>query len=157
MNVFVCTSNLGPMFNITTGTKNDNIHMASDYVYKEAFGLSLANNGDGSFGCLGVSYKDNFYNLDPNTNYKITALKIGDTSLSETDISDGNPTISSTSTLYTSIINADIDKVWVKSVYKQCTGKELELSYDGSEPIFEPADPIISTIPVSITFTKVTK
>ena len=155
MNVFLAQVPKGNMFNITTGTKKD-IIATSGYVFNEAFALALVDDSDMPLEKLILNYKNNFYNLDPNCKYKITALKIGDTSLSETDISDGDPTISSTSTSYTSI-NADIDKVWVKSVYKQCTGKELELSYVDSVPIFEPADPIISTIPVSITFTKVTK
>ena len=152
MNVFVAQVPKGNMFNITTGTKKDIIAM-DGYVFNEAFALALVDDGDDNpLELLIFNYKNNFYNLDPNCKYKITTLKIGDTSLSETDISDGDPNIPSiTGTPYT-YISAVIDKDWVKSVYKQCTGKELELSY-----IFEPADPIISTIPVSITFTNVTQ
>ena len=127
MNVFSSTSSTNDkIFNITTGTKKDNIAMGH-YANNEAFALTLADNGDSQFERLVVNYKNNFYNLDPNCKYKITTLKIGETSLSETDISDGDPNISSTST-YT-YINASIDKDWVKSVYNQCTGKRLELSY----------------------------
>ena len=135
MNVFVCTSNLGSMFNITTGTKKDTINNVTDYAYNEAFTLTLAADGDRSYESLVVNYKDNFYNLDPNANYKITAIKIGDTSLSETDISDGSPEISSTTSGAATYINADLSKDWVKSVYKQCTGKRLELSYADVSPI----------------------
>ena len=148
MNVFLAQVPKGNMFNITTGTKED-IIATGGYVFNEAFALALVDDDDMPLNLLIVNYKNNFYNLDPNCKYKITALKIGDTSLSETDISDGDPNIPSITGTYASI-NADIDKDWVKSVYKQCTGKEL--SY-----IFEPADPIISTIPVSITFTNVTQ
>lgn len=113
------------MFNITTGTKDDSRLPFNEYTNNEAFALSLAN----SWERLSINYKDNFYNLDPNANYKITALKIGDTSLSDTDLSYnyGGLNISSTDTDVN--INANISKNWVKSVYKQCTGKELELSY----------------------------
>lgn len=123
MNVFLSTylSTNTKIFNITTGTKKDNVSMG-EYAANEAFALTLANNGDVSFERLVVHYKNNFYNLDPNCKYKITTLKIGDTSLLADDISDGDPNISSTS--YT-FINADMNKNWVKSVYKQCTGKEL--------------------------------
>ena len=156
MNVFLAQVSKGNMFNITTGTKKDIIAM-DGYVFNEAFALALVDDDDMPLKSLIVNYKNNFYNLDPNCKYKITTLKIGDTSLSETDISDGDPNIPSITGAYASI-NADIDKFWVKSVYKQCTGKELELSYgDSGIPFFEPADPIISTIPVSITFTKVTQ
>ena len=128
MNVFLSTylSTNDKIFNITTGTKKDNIAM-DDYAANEAFALTLADNGDSQFERLVVHYKNNFYNLDPNCKYKITTLKIGDTSLSADDLSDGDPNISSTST-YT-YINADTSKYWVKSVYSQCTGKRLELSY----------------------------
>lgn len=123
MNVFLSTylNTDTKIFNITTGTKKDNVSMG-EYAANEAFALTLADNGDASFESLLVHYKNNFYNLDPNCKYKITTLKIGDTSLSETDISDGDPNISSTSDAY---IKADVSKTWVKSVYKQCTGKEL--------------------------------
>ena len=127
MNVFLSTlSTNGKIFNITTGTKKDNIAMGH-YANNEAFALTLADNGDDLFERLVVNYKNNFYNLDPNCKYKTTTLKIGDTSLSADDLSDGDPNISSTST-YT-YINADMSKYWVKSVYNQCTGKRLELSY----------------------------
>lgn len=124
MNVFLAQTTGGNMFNITTGTKDDIIVNIVPFYYtnNEAFALSVVDNGEGSLERLSINYKDNFYNLDPNANYKITAIKIGDTSLSETDISDGDPNISSTSGAY---INAYMSKDWVKSVYKQCTGKEL--------------------------------
>lgn len=122
MNVFLYLNTNTKIFNITTGTKKNNIGMGY-YANSEAFALTLANTDDGEVESLRVNYNDNFYNLDPNCKYKITAIKIGDTSLSETDISDGDPNIQSTST-YTHI-NAATDKNWVKSVYKQCTGKEL--------------------------------
>lgn len=133
MNVFVSTylNTDTKIFNITTGTKKDNIAMG-DYVNSEAFALTLADAGDSKFERLAVNYKNNFYNLDPNCKYKITTLKIGDTSLSETDISNGDPNISSTST-YT-YINANISKTWVKNVYKQCTGKEIETSTLADDP-----------------------
>lgn len=120
MNVFLstCLTTTIKIFEITTGTQRDNVAM-SEYANSEAFALTLADNMES----LDLNYKDNFYNLDPNCKYKITALKIGDTFLSDTDLSDGDPNISSTST-YTHI-NASMDKNWVKSVYKQCTSKEL--------------------------------
>ena len=124
MNVFLCTSSLGSMFNITTGTKKDDVGH-HEYTYNEAFALSLADDGEIAWERLCINYKDNFYNLDPNANYKITAIKIGDTSLSDADISDGSPEISSTTFREYTHINANISKDWVKSVYKQCTGKEL--------------------------------
>ena len=128
MNVFVCTSSLGSMFNITTGTKKDGVG-ANEYAYNEAFALSLVDDGDNSIERLVVNYKNNFYNLNPNANYKITALKIGDTSLSDTDLSDNYDGLNISSTGTKVDIYADLSKTWVKSVYKQCTGKELKLSY----------------------------
>ena len=124
MNVFLAQS-IGDMFNITTGTKDDSMVQFDEYTDNEAFALTLENNGEQSWERISINYKDNFYNLDPNANYKITALKIGDTSLSDTDLSDnyGGLNISSTDTNV--VIYADISKTWVKSVYKQCTGKEL--------------------------------
>ena len=127
MNVFLAQVPRGNMFNITTGTKKDIIAMGG-YVFNEAFALALVDDGDTPLERLIFNYKNNFYNLDPNCKYKITTLKIGDTSLSETDISDGDPNIPSITGAYASI-NASIDKVWVKSVYEQCTGKRLKLSY----------------------------
>ena len=119
MNVFVSTS----MFNITTGTKKDNVISMHEYTVNEAFALSLADDGELAWERLVVNYKNNFYNLDPNCKYKITTLKIGDTSLSDADISNGNPDISSSTLSEATYINADLSKTWVKSVYKQCTGK----------------------------------
>lgn len=135
MNVFLSTylNTDTKIFNITTGTKKDNIVMG-EYANSEAFSLTLADDRDNSLELLRINYKDNFYNLDPNCKYKITALKIGVTSLSDTDLSDGDPNISSTST-YTHI-NASINKDWVKSVYKQCTGKEFnKIAIDGFSPV----------------------
>ena len=133
MNVFLSTylSTDTKIFNITTGTKKDNIDMG-DYVNNEAFALTLADKYDDSFELLAVNYKNNFYNLDPNCKYKITTIKIGDTSLSDTDLSDnyGGLNISSTDTNVG--INANMSKTWVKSVYKQCTGQEIELIYTDS-------------------------
>ena len=110
MNVFLAQVTGGNMFNITTGTKDNSIVPFIEYTNNEAFALSLADNGDGSWERLSINYKDNFYNLDPNANYKITAIKIGDTSLSDADISDnygsGGLNISSTDTNV--IINADL-------------------------------------------------
>ena len=126
MNVFLAQVTGGNMFNITTGTKDNSRVPFMEYTYNEAFALSLANNGDDSWERLSINYKDNFYNLDPNANYKITAIKIGDTSLSDADISDGSPEISSTTSRGGTFINAYMSKDWVKSVYKQCTGKELK-------------------------------
>lgn len=138
MNVFLAQVTGGNMFNITTGTKDDSRVPFREYTNNEAFALSLADNADGSWERLSINYKDNFYNLDPNTNYKITAIKIGDTSLSDTDLSDnyGGLNISSTDTDV--IINADISKTWVKSVYKQCTGKELNTKDEINLSVFSP-------------------
>ena len=127
MNVFLAQVTGGNMFNITTGTKDDSrVPSFREYTYNEAFALSLVDNGDDSWERLSINCKDNFYNLDPNANYKITAIKIGDTSLSDADISDGSPEISSTTSRGATYINAYKSKDWVKSVYKQCTGKELK-------------------------------
>ena len=123
MNVFLAQVPKGNMFNITTGTK-EHIIDTGGYVFNEAFALALVDDGENPLERLIVNYKNNFYNLDPNCKYKITAIKIGDTSLSETDISDGDPNIPSITGAYASI-NASMYKTWVKSVYKQCTGKEL--------------------------------
>ena len=124
MNVFLTQIAGGNMFNITTGTKDDMIS-PDHYIYNEAFALSLANTADVSNERLSIEYKDNFYNLEPNTNYKITAIKIGDTSLSDTDLSDNYDGLNISSTNTNVFINANMSKTWVKSVYKQCTGKEL--------------------------------
>ena len=125
MNVFLAQVTKGNMFNITTGTKKDIIAM-DGHIFNEAFALVLVDDGDNPLEELIINYKDNFYNLDPNCKYKITTLKIGDTSLSETDISDGDPNIPPTTggTTY-AYIGASIGKDWVKSVYRQCTGKEI--------------------------------
>ena len=107
----------GASFNITSASSYD-----SRNHYNEAFDLELCDYGDTQIYELRIGYKDNFYSLDPETEYKITALKIGDTSLSSDDLADGRPFLSTVS----AHINADLSKDWVKSVYKQCTGKELK-------------------------------
>ena len=107
----------GASFNITSASSFD-----SRNHYNEAFDLELCDYGDTQIYELRIGYKDNFYSLDPETEYKITALKIGDTSLSSDDLADGRPFLSTVS----AHINADLSKGWVKSVYKQCTGKELK-------------------------------
>ena len=106
----------GSSFNITSASSYD-----SRNHYNEAFDLELCDYGDTQIYELSIDYKDNFYSLDPETEYKITALKIGDTSLSSDDLADGTPTLT-----LPARINADLSKDWVKSVYKQCTGKELK-------------------------------
>ena len=106
----------GSSFNITSASSYD-----SRNHYNEAFDLVLGDYGDTQLYELRIDYKDNFYSLDPETEYKITALKIGDTSLSSDDLADGTPTLT-----LPARINADLSKDWVKSVYKQCTGKELK-------------------------------
>ena len=106
----------GASFNITSASSFDSINH-----YNEAFDLELCDYGDTQIYELRIDYKDNFYSLDPETEYKITALKIGDTSLSSDDLADGTPTLT-----LPARINADLSKDWVKSVYKQCTGKELK-------------------------------
>ena len=107
----------GASFNITSASSFD-----SRNHYNEAFDLELCDYGDTQLYELRIGYKDNFYSLDPETEYKIVALKIGDTSLSSDDLADGRPFLSTVS----AHINADLSKDWVKSVYKQCTGKELK-------------------------------
>ena len=107
----------GGSFNITSASSYD-----SRNHYNEAFDLELCDYGDTQIYELRIGYKDNFYSLDPETEYKIVALKIGDTSLSSDDLADGRPFLSTVS----AHINADLSKGWVKSVYKQCTGKELK-------------------------------
>ena len=106
----------GSSFNITSASSYD-----SGNHYNEAFDLELFDLGDTQIYELRIENKDNFYSLDPETEYRIIALKIGDTSLSSDDLADGNPTLST----LPARINADLSKDWVKSVYKQCTGKEL--------------------------------
>ena len=106
----------GASFNITSASSYD-----SRNHYNEAFDLELCDYGDTQIYELRIGYKDNFYSLDPETEYKIVALKIGDTSLSSDDLADGTPTLT-----LPARINADLSKDWVKSVYKQCTGKELK-------------------------------
>ena len=106
----------GSSFNITSASSYDNRNH-----YNEAFDLELCDYGDTQIYELRIDDKDNFYSLDPETEYKITALKIGDTSLSSDDLADGTPTLT-----LPARINADLSKDWVKSVYKQCTGKELK-------------------------------
>ena len=106
----------GSSFNITSASSYD-----SRNHYNEAFDLVLGDYRDTQIYELSIAYKDNFYSLDPGTEYKITALKIGDTSLSSDDLADGTPTLT-----LPARINADLSKDWVKSVYKQCTGKELK-------------------------------
>ena len=107
----------GSSFNITSASSYD-----SGNHYNEAFDLELFDMGDTQIYELRIKNKDNFYSLDPETEYRIIALKIGDTSLSSDDLANGSPTLSTVS----AHINADLSKDWVKSVYKQCTGKELK-------------------------------
>ena len=115
----------GASFNITSASSFDSINH-----YNEAFDLELCDYGDTQIYELRIGYKDNFYSLDPETEYKIVALKIGDTSLSSDDLADGNPTLSTVS----AHINADLSKDWVKSVYRQCTGKEIRLNLEEMLP-----------------------
>ena len=106
----------GSSFNITSASSYDSRNHDN-----EAFDLELCDYGDIQIYDLRINYKDNFYSLAPGAEYKITALKIGDTSLSSDDLADGTPTLT-----LPARINADLSKDWVKSVYKQCTGKELK-------------------------------
>lgn len=100
----------------------------------------------------GINNTNNFYNLDPNAKYKITNLKIGDTILTDADVSADNRTnkneITSNSTKWFNVNTSG----WFNSVYKQCTGIDLK---ERQNQIVD--EPIISTIPVSITFTNVTQ
>lgn len=130
MNVFVANpASADHAFFITSGTKVVNNHDYGD----EVFTLEVYANGESDVELMSFTYGNNYYNLNPNAKYKITALKIGDTSLSADDLVDGKTIISPlTTTRYgdnSCYINADFNKSWVKSVYKQCTGKELELRY----------------------------
>lgn len=120
----------GAFFNITSASSFD-----SRNHYNEAFDLQLCDYGDTQTYELRINYKDNFYSLDPETEYKIIALKIGDTSLSSDDLADGRPFLSTVS----AHINADLSKGWVKSVYKQCTGKELNKPVEIDPSDFSPA------------------
>lgn len=120
----------GAIFNITSASSFD-----SRNHYNEAFDLELCDYGDTQTYELRINYKDNFYSLDPETEYKIIALKIGDTSLSSDDLADGRPFLSTVS----AHINADLSKGWVKSVYKQCTGKELNKTAEFDPSDFSPA------------------
>lgn len=120
----------GSSFNITSASSFD-----SGNHYNEAFDLELVDLGDTQVYELRIQNKDNFYSLDPETEYRIIALKIGDTSLSSDDLADGNPTLSTVSAR----INADLSKGWVKSVYKQCTGKELNKKAEIDLSDFSPA------------------
>lgn len=120
----------GSSFNITSASSYD-----SRNHYNDAFDLELCDYGDTQTYELRIGYKDNFYSLDPETEYKIVALKIGDTSLSSDDLADGRPFLSTVS----AHINAALSKDWVKSVYKQCTGKELNKPVENNPSDFSPA------------------
>lgn len=120
----------GSSFNITSASSYD-----SRNHYNDAFDLELCDYGDTQIYELRIGYKDNFYSLDPETEYEIVALKIGDTSLSSDDLADGRPFLSTVS----AHINAALSKDWVKSVYKQCTGKELNKPVENNPSDFSPA------------------
>lgn len=71
----------------------------------------------------GINNTNNFYNLDPNAKYKITNLKIGDTILTDAELSDDKTNeITSNSTKWFSVNTFG----WFNSVYKQCTGVDLK-------------------------------
>ena len=111
MNVFVANPAYADnAFFITTGTKVDNNNNYGD----QAFTLELYANGESDVESIFFTYGNNYYNLNPNAKYKITALKIGDTSLSADDLVDGKTIISPlTTTRYddnSCYIDADFNK-----------------------------------------------
>lgn len=113
-----CISNRQPseFDTITTGNLVDESEFAIGYDPDLDMGYSSA----------GINNKNNLYNLDPNAKYKITNLKIGDTILTDADVSAdyrGNKNeITSDSTKWFSVNTSS----WFNSVYKQCTGIDLK-------------------------------
>lgn len=127
MNVFLgdasnrkifCISNRQPseFGTITTG----------DLVVNSEFAIGYDPDWDLGYSNAGINNTNNFYNLDPNVKYKITNLKIGDTTLTDADVSADNRTNKNEITS-NSIKWFSVNKIgWFKNVYKQCTGIDFE-------------------------------
>lgn len=132
------------MFNITSGALRVNAGLAN--YDSEAFALTLFNNGESSKASLCINNTSDFYHFGTtsDTEYKVTALKIGDTTLSDTDLADGTQIVhsipNSNGNLIGAEINANMTKDWVQKVYKQCTGKELIAAV--SQPSTESLTPL---------------
>ena len=141
-----CISNRQPseFGTISTGELVNKSEFAIGYGYDPDWDMVDSN--------AGINNTNNFYNLDPNAKYKITNLKIGDTILTDADVSADYRTnkneITSNSTKWFNVNTSG----WFNSVYKQCTGIDLK---ERQNQIVD--EPIFSIIPVSITFTNVTQ
>lgn len=111
-----CISNRQPSEFGTISTEN--------LVDESEFAIGYDPDWDIGFSNAGINNTNNFYNLDPNAKYKITNLKIGDTILTDADLSADNITNEITSDSV-KLFSVNIFG-WFNSVYKQCTGIDLK-------------------------------
>lgn len=112
-----CISNKQP-------SEFDTIATGNNLINESEFAIGYDPDWDMGYSNAAINNTNNFYNLDPNAKYKITNLKIGDTILTDADLSSDNKTNEITSN---SIKNFSVNtSSWFNSVYKQCTGIDLK-------------------------------
>lgn len=148
MNVFV-KDNMFIISNIASDSYTAHTSFSDRYTVNEAFEMNLYLNDDMgvSIEKLCISYKDNFYNLDTNCTYKITSIKIGNTVLSSDDLSNllNNTTLMIGSTATDGTVIDTREKGWMQSVYKQCTGVDLQINKESIDSLLRKVDTTASS------------
>lgn len=97
---------------------------ASDIIQKSEFGLVYDPDFDMGYSNAGINNTNNFYNLSPNTTYKVSNLKIGDTTLTDDELSAYDNTITSNTIKWLGTASS-----WFNKVYMQCTGVDLHTKW----------------------------
>lgn len=96
----------------------------SDIIQKSEFGLVYDPDDDMGYSNAGINNKNNFYNLAPNVTYKVSNLKIGDTTLTDDELSANDNTITSNTIKWFRTASS-----WFNKVYMQCTGVDLNTKW----------------------------
>ena len=126
MNVFLDSSTHRKIFCISNRQPSEfSTIIATQLIQQSEFAIIYDPDFDfGYYINAGINNTNNFYNLDPNAKYKISNLKIGNTILTDAELSDDNKTneITSDSIKWISVNTSG----WFNSVYKQCTGVDLK-------------------------------
>lgn len=125
MNVFLGNDSNRKIFCISNRQPSEFGNLTTvDLIQKSEFAIRYDPDLDMGYSNAGINNTNNFYNLDPNAKYKITNLKIGDTTLTDTDLTADNNTneITLNSSKWFSVNTSG----WFNSVYKQCTGIDLK-------------------------------
>ena len=125
MNVFLNSSTHRKIFCISNRQPSEfSPLIATQLIQQSEFAIIYDPDLDFGYRNAGINNTNNFYNLDLNAKYKISNLKIGNTILTDAELSDDNKTneITSDSIKWISVNTSG----WFNSVYKQCTGVDLK-------------------------------